>query len=104
MATARIFAGNCNLNTTVITKMAPDGNVALEVTSECPHIQKAFENVSSIDPFGELSFKMGDGPVIQSIMRESCPHPSCPVFSGIARAVEVAAGLALPTDIHITFE
>lgn len=104
MATARIFAGNCNFNTTVITDMAPDGNVSLQIESECPHIRKAFKDIHAIDPFGELSFKMGDGPVLHSIMTETCPHPSCPVFSGIARAVEVAAGLALPTDIHINFE
>jgi hypothetical protein len=30
-----------------------------------------------------------------------CPHPACPVPSGILKAVEVAAGLALPRDASI---
>ena len=32
------------------------------------------------------------------------PHISCPVISGILKALEVSVGLALPKDAAITFK
>ena len=32
---------------------------------------------------------------------QHCKHAACPVPSGIIKAIEVAAGLALPKDAHI---
>ena len=32
------------------------------------------------------------------------PHVSCPLYSGFLKAIEVAAGLALPKDAHILIE
>ncbi len=104
MAKANIFAGNCNFNTTVETTMGDDMQVHLNIESECPHITKIAEELKTLDPFREMSFQSGEGPKVFEVMTRSCPHPSCPVFSGILRATEVAAGLALPTDMTIIFE
>ncbi len=104
MAKAKIFAGNCNFNTTVEALMGDDMQVHLSISSDCPHITKMAEEMKILDPFREMSFQSGEGPKVFEVMTKGCPHPSCPVFSGILRATEVAAGLALPTDMRITFE
>ncbi len=104
MAKATIFAGNCNFTTTVETKMGDDFRVHLTIESECAHITKMAGELESLDPFREMAFQSEGGPEVFQVMMKGCPHPSCPVFSGILRATEVAAGLALPTDMSITFE
>ncbi len=104
MATAKIFAGNCNFTTYVTASNESEGMVHLTIESECPHIQKIAEELTRVNPFNEISFHSEHGPQIMNVMRQSCPHASCPVFSGIIRAVEVEAGLALPTNISIELE
>jgi hypothetical protein len=32
------------------------------------------------------------------------PHAACPLYSGFLKAIESAAGLALPRDAHILVE
>lgn len=104
MATAKIFAGNCGFTTKVTGTFETDGMVTIALESDCPHITKIADRIRKVDPFHEISFQSEGGPEIIKIMQEECPHPSCPVFSGILRTVEISAGLALPTDITMEFE
>ncbi|MDA3835634.1 MAG: hypothetical protein PF495_19855 [Spirochaetales bacterium] len=93
------------MKTDVTSTMNADGLVETHITSDCPHIQTAAEKLTVVDPFQEISFQaQPNGPKIIAVMQEVCPHPSCPVFSGILKTVEIAAGLALPTEVRITFE
>ena len=104
MATARIQSGICGFQTTVNARM--DGSdVVLEIHSDCDAIQKLAAELTRVDPFQEISFR-GAGPQTLNAARRYCRHPACPVPSGILKAAEVAAGLALPADvvIHVTKE
>jgi Family of unknown function (DUF6951) len=99
MATAVIEAGICGFSTTV--RARTEGRaVLLEIESECEHIRKLGAALTEVDPFREITFR-GDGPLTLEKAREFCAHAACPVPTGILKAVEVEAGLALPKEVSI---
>jgi hypothetical protein len=99
MAKAEIFAGICGFNTTVIAK-ADGGMVDLEIHSECQAITKLAQNLTQVDPFKEISSRRSLPQTLDAGIKY-CTHAACPVPSGIIKAVEVEAGLALPKDVSI---
>ncbi len=99
MATAHIQSGICGFHTTVRARME-GGQVALDIHSDCKAIQKLAAELVRVEPFQEISFR-GAGPQTLNLARRYCNHPACPVPSGILKAIEVAAGLALPADVVI---
>lgn len=99
MAKAEIFSGICGFNSTVKTKM--DGpQVAVSVDSECDAIQRLGDDLASVNPWQEITFR-GEGPLTLKMGTKHCYHPACPVPVGIVKAIEVEAGLALPKDVII---
>ena len=99
MAKAEIFAGICGFNTTVQTTMN-DRTCHLNIQSECKAIQRLAENLTEVDPFKEISFRR-QIPQTYEAAHQYCSHAACPVPSGIIKAIEVEAGLALPKDVSI---
>jgi hypothetical protein len=97
---AVIDPGVCGFVTEVVATM--DGEMCtLEVVSDCEPIQVMAEALPQVDPMTEIGYH-GDGPATLRMAVKHCPHPACPVPAGILKAVEVAAGLALPKDASIT--
>ncbi len=99
MAKAEIFAGICGFNTTVQTSMN-ERICHLEIQSECTAIQRLAQNLTEVDPFKEISFRR-QLPQTYEAAHQYCSHAACPVPSGIIKAIEVEAGLALPKDVTI---
>ena len=58
------------------------------------------KDLTQVDPMAEIGFH-GDGPLTLRMSAQHLPHAACPVPAGIVKAVEVAAGLALPKDASI---
>lgn len=99
MAKAEIFAGNCGFNTTVETRI--NGKICnIHINSQCDAIQRMAEELTQVNPFQEISFKRSL-PLTYEMGVKYCTHAACPVPSGIIKAVEVEAGLALPKDVSI---
>jgi len=99
VAKAEIFAGNCGFSTQVEASM--DGNTChLKITSDCAAIRRLSEDLTQVNPFQEISFRRGK-PLIHEMGVKYCTHAACPVPVGITKAVEISAGLALPTDVTI---
>jgi hypothetical protein len=99
MAKAEIFAGDCGFNTQVEASL--QGNAcSLNIINECKAIQRMAAELKLVNPYQEISFRRGVL-TIHEMGRKHCTHASCPVPVGIIKAVEVAAGLALPTDVTI---
>ena len=99
MAKAEIFAGNCGYSTEV--EATQDGKIVrLNITSECPAMQKMAEELNQVDPYKEISFRRAM-PTIHEAGYKHCTHAACPVPVGIIKAVEIEAQLALPTDVTI---
>jgi len=74
--------------------------VLLSIESECEAVQQLAAELTQVDPFREITFK-GDGPLTLRLAAQHLCHAACPVPAGIIKAVEVAAGLALPADATI---
>lgn len=99
MASAEIESGICGFCTTV--KTATEGRkVRVEFETECGYVEKLAEALTEVDPYKEISYR-GEGPVTLKLAAEHLVHPACPVPSGIIKAIEVEAGLALPKDASI---
>lgn len=99
MAKAEIFSGICGFTTTVRAHMK-GSYCTLSIESECEAIQHFAENLPEVDPFQEITFR-GKGPLILELAEKHCFHAACPVPVGVIKAVEIAAGLALPKNATI---
>jgi hypothetical protein len=99
MASAEIESGICGFCTTVHTS-ADGGSVNVAIESTCGYVTKLAEELTSVQPFEEISYR-GQGPKTLRLAAQYLVHPACPVPSGIIKAIEVEAGLALPKDAHI---
>ncbi len=105
MAKAKIDAGNCGYRTTVEATLITGYQVGLQINSDCKHIKKLAQNLSEVDALNEISFRRGTNiPDIIQAGIQHCTHAACPVPVGILKAVEVAAGLALPGESKIEIE
>jgi len=100
MAKATIDSGICGMTTTVVA--TPDGRtVRIEFETDCGYVRALAEELGEVDPFREISYR-GQGPLTLSLAPKHLVHPACPVPAGIIKAIEVASGLALPMDAHIS--
>ena len=99
MATADIDSGICGYHSHVETAMEEDV-VKIQVTSECSAIQRLGQALTEVSPYAEISFRR-KMPVTLEMGAKYCTHTACPVPVGIIKAVEIAAGLALPQDVRI---
>lgn len=100
MAKAEIDAGICGFHTTCVARKNEDGTIHLDIESGCKAVLKLAEQIKDVDPFKE-GFWRRSMPTIHQLAPQCLSHPSCPVPSGIIKAIEVEAGLALPKDVSI---
>ena len=73
---------------------------AISIESECDAIQQLGAALTQVEPFQEITLR-GKGPLTLQMAAQHCRHAACPVPVGIIKAIEVAAGLALPADVTI---
>jgi len=99
MSKAEIQAGICGFTTTILASMDGD-ECRLSILSECQAIQELAQNLTVVNPFKEISFRRAI-PLTYDVAMKFCSHAACPVPSGIIKAIEVEAGLALPADVTI---
>jgi hypothetical protein len=100
LATSEIHAGICGFTTVVHAEM-DDDDCVLTINSDCPDIRALATELDRVDPMREITWR-GQAPQILEATPRHCKHAACPVPCGIVKAVEVAAGLALPADATIT--
>ena len=99
MPKAEVMAGNCGFTTQIEAKM--NGSTCeLNITSDCKAIERMAKEITKVDPYQEISFKR-TMPVIHQAGAKHCTHAACPVPVSIIKAVEIEAGMALPTDVTI---
>jgi hypothetical protein len=100
VAKAEIHSGICGFTTHVEAHKNETDQVALTINSDCKSIQRLAAALTEVDPYREFTYR-GAGPLTLQMAGKYCAHPACPVASGIIKAVEVEAGLALPADVSI---
>jgi hypothetical protein len=97
----KVMSGICGMITEIrATSDEQSGTVKLEFNTRCENIQQLADELDVVHPFEEIGFR-GEGPKTLRLAAKHCKHAACPVPSGIIKAVEVAAGLALPKDASI---
>jgi hypothetical protein len=104
MASVEIDAGICGFQTRASAISEDQQNVVIEVTSACEKIAQlgeALKAQGTIDAFQEIS--PASESVLMGIVRENLKGccAGCAVPAGLFKAMQVAAGLALPQDINI---
>ncbi len=101
MAKAIIMSGVCGFKTEVTAKKSDGFNVLLDIESDCPAFSDLTDHLKEVDSMACIMNKVGEGAIYEAC-RIDCKHSACPVPMGIIKAVEVAAGLALPKDVTVT--
>lgn len=90
------------MESTVEVRRADGETFSLRIDSDCPMVQALASDLESIELMEIFQ------PILENrVYREASArlrHATCPVASGVIKAVEVEAGMALPKDARITFE
>lgn len=100
MASSTIDSGVCGFCTTVRATQRDMQCVTLEFESDCDYVQNPADELTEVDPYAEISYR-GEGPKTLRLASQHLVHPACPVPSGIIKAVEVEAQLAVAKDASI---
>lgn len=103
-ATVKVNAGICGFQTEIRATGDENQNVVFQVESGCEKIRKFAAALSAkgpVDGYGEIG--TGADGVILTTARESLKGccAGCAVPVGIFKAMQVAAGVALPKDVII---
>jgi len=105
MGSAIVDSGVCGFRSEVCVASQDGAGVRITITSQCANITRLADALDGriLDGFQEVirpRDENGDTP-LQGLFRKTIPHPGCPVYSGIVKAIEVTLGMALPADAHI---
>jgi hypothetical protein len=94
-----VHSGACGFTAVVRAEKGPERTVDIAVESGCAMVQKMAAEITRL---GRRDALIGilHNPVYLAAGRH-LKHPACPVPSGIIKAIEVEAGLALPMDASI---
>ncbi len=95
-----VEAGVCGHQATIRAQKTEGYNVRIEIETDCPHVQKIAPEPIEADAIRQIGLR-GGLPSLLDASYAVCAHAACPVPSGIIKAVEVAAGLALPADVSM---
>jgi hypothetical protein len=102
MADLTVDAGVCGFVTTIHTVSGDAQNVSITYETTCPHAVKARAELTTVDAYAELFRKPHETTVYAALARH-LPHVACPLYAGFFKAIEAAAGLALPRDVSMHF-
>jgi len=96
-----VNAGACGFTVTITAEKEPGKKIRISLDTECEMVKKMQEDISLLDMRAVFTGHLNN-PVYRSAAKY-VHHVACPVVSGILKAVEVEAGLALPKDVRIVF-
>ncbi len=106
MATVKgtVHAGVCGFVTEVTASSPDDQHVTFQVQSNCDNITAMAASLPEVDAYAELGAGF-DGAlhrVVRQSLRGCCS--GCVVPAGLFKAMQVAAGTALPQTASMEFE
>ena len=101
-AETTINAGVCGFTTTVTAESPDNQNVSFTVVSDCDKIQALGRKLAPVDAYMEIGLGH-DGELLKTVRANlgGC-CAGCAVPAGIYKTMQVAAGLALARDIHMS--
>lgn len=104
VADGTVQAGICGLATRVRAEADDDYTVRIHVESECEKVQAFGAELGTVDALSEI-MQGHEGVILSTAARhlKGC-CAACVTPDGVFKAMQVAAGLALPADVHIRLE
>ncbi len=102
MSELTIESGVCGFQTVVRTSSEDMQTVSISFETTCPHLAKAKGELTSVDAYTEL-FRKPHETTVYGVLSRYLVHTACPLYSGFLKAIEAAAGLALPRDVSMRF-
>ena len=99
-ASVLVEAGVCGHKAAITAKKADGYNVRVRIESDCPHVQKIASEPLAVDALRQTDLRRGLPSLLETAYSH-CAHAACAVPSALVKAVEVAAGLALPKDVSM---
>src|SRR5574340_1263171 len=97
-----IQPGACGMLVTVEVEKKDKKTFTVTINSECEMVRKLGAELPELD-FMDVFKRIRENPVYAKVA-VCLKHVSCPVPTGILKALEVEAGLAVPRDVSIVFE
>jgi hypothetical protein len=95
------MSGVCGFNTRIEAEADEAYRVTLRITSDCGQIEQLAGQLTSVAALDEIRRPVNET-TAQIVAAECRVHAACPVPCAIAKAIEVASGLALPADVCMT--
>lgn len=104
MKTLHVACGACGFEATIRMEPRADGRFAVSIESGCGAVQRFADALgeAGLEPLEEITYQP-ELPRALAAAAACLPHPSCPVPVGVLKALEAAAGLALPADVALRF-
>ena len=96
-----IHSGACGFSTTVSAEKGKDKKIRISLETECEMVKKMAEDLAELDMMSVFT-RFLDNPVYRSAAKH-LKHVTCPVASGILKAMEAQSGFAVPRDVSIVF-
>ena len=102
MKVVEVADGSCGFSTRIVAHMEDAAQVAITVSSECDAAAKWGKKIGRVDWRQCLGPRPLESSLWQSAL-ETLNHRSCPVLTGVLRAIEAEVGAAKPAAILIRF-
>lgn len=96
-----IDGGVCRFKTHVTATSEMMGNITLDIETSCPNMPKMIARLGDINAYEEIAGGYLKSKVFAAAAE--LPHVTCPVPTGILKAIEAAGGLGLKRDPSIHF-
>lgn len=103
MTKVTVSSGACGYTVSITAEKTKDKKIRVTFESECEMVMAMAEDIALLDMMMALFTDHLNNPVYRAAARH-LKHAACPVVSGILKAVEVEAGMAVPRDVHIVFQ
>lgn len=105
MTKVTIDPGICSFPIIIHAESDDMQHVKIKMSTGCPNLKNAFKEIEEhdFDAYKEVFGKIENSDTLK-IISKNIPHPACPVFSGMLKAIEAETGLALPRDCSIKIE
>ncbi len=102
MIQVEVQAGVCGFVSAMTAESGDMQHVRITFRTDCPNL-KPLEGADPIliDAYSDAFGPVGDTQSYR-ILRPHVRHAACPVPMAMVKAVEAAAGLALPRDVRVT--
>jgi hypothetical protein len=97
-----IDAGACGFQVRVMAKCEDGMTVDVSLETDCPNIAPKADMLPPVNAMQDC-FAPPHTTALYGELAAKLPHAACPVFAGIMKAAEAAAGLNLPKDASIRF-